>query len=193
MVYLYKDIISPDARTFSVVEHPTTGRGGMAVMAHESFGVDIVSAKLCNDLVNLGFGYNKSYSELHLPKTNKSLIPHFIRGYFDGGGSFVASIHKLKNRTNPVVVMCMSIIAKTPTTLNEFIQYFGDEYGLAININYISRDHLYRLTVSSKETCRIIYHILYDNANFYLSRKFNKFNYYANTEDVQIIADARNA
>ena len=31
---------------------------------------------------------------------------------------------------------------------------------------------------------------LYDNANFYLSRKFNKFNYYANTEDVQIITNA---
>ena len=38
-----------------------------------------------------------------------------------------------------------------------------------------------------------IYHLMYDNANFYLSRKYNKFSYYANTEDVQIISDACNA
>ena len=54
IVYLYKDIISPDARVFSVYEHKTTGRGGMIVNAHESFGVDITSAELCNSLVDLG-------------------------------------------------------------------------------------------------------------------------------------------
>ena len=68
LVYLYKDIISPDARTFTVEEHKTTGRNGQEVNAHKSFGVDITSAKLCADLVNLGIGYNKSYSDLHIPE-----------------------------------------------------------------------------------------------------------------------------
>jgi hypothetical protein len=67
IVYLYKDVISPDARTFAVREHKTTGRNGKEITAHESFGVDITSSELCNDLVNLQIGYNKSYSDLHIP------------------------------------------------------------------------------------------------------------------------------
>lgn len=192
LVYLYKDIISPDARVFTVSEHQTTGRNGMVVTAHESFGVDITSAKLCNDLVDLGIGYGKSYSELHIPEMPQELIRHFIRGYFDGDGSFVGSVVKPKDRPNYGVRMCMSIIAKKPTILNEFIKFFAD-YGLIINLNYLKRDNAYRFTTSSKKVCRAIYHLLYDNANFYLSRKFEKFSYYANTEDVQLIADACNA
>lgn len=192
LVYLYKDIISPDARVFTVSEHQTTGRNGMIVTAHESFGVDITSAKLCNDLVDLGIGYGKSYSELHIPEMPQELIRHFIRGYFDGDGCFVGSVVKPKDRPNYGVRMCMSIIAKKPTILNEFIKFFAD-YGLIINLNYLKRDNAYRFTTSSKKVCRAIYHLLYDNANFYLSRKFEKFSYYANTEDVQLIADACNA
>jgi len=88
LVYLYKDVISQDARIFSIAPKIVTGRNGQKVNANESFGVDICSTILCNDLVNLGFGYNKSYSELHLPNIEKHLIPHFIRGYFDGDGCF---------------------------------------------------------------------------------------------------------
>lgn len=192
LVYLYKDIISPDARVFTVEEHQTTGRNGMLVTAHESFGVDITSAKLCNDLVKLGIGYNKSYDDLHIPDIPSELIRHFIRGYFDGDGSFVAGVSLPKNRPNYIVRMCMSIIAKKPTILNEFIKFFSN-HNLIVNLNYLKRDDAYRLTTSSKKTCRAIYHLLYDNSYFYLSRKFNKFNYYANTEDAQIIAAACNA
>lgn len=192
LIYLYKDIISPDARVFTVGEHQTTGRDGMIITAHESFGVDITSVKICNDLVNLGIGYGKSYADLHIPDIPKELIIHFIRGYFDGDGSFVAGVQQPKNKPNPVVRMCMSIIAKKPTILNEFIKFFG-EYGLQVNLNYLKRDDAYRFITSSKKVCRAIYHLLYDDANFYLSRKYNKFSYYANTEDVQIITDARNA
>ena len=52
---------------------------------------------------------------------------------------------------------------------------------------------MYRLTSSSKENVCSFFHFLYDDSNFYLKRKFNKFNYYVNTEVSQIIADHRNA
>ena len=193
LVYLYKDIISPDARVFTVQEHQTTGRNGMLITAHESFGVDITSSELCNSLVDLGIGYCKSYSDLHIPNIPHDLIRHFIRGYFDGDGSFVASVKKPNNRPNLTLRMCFSIIAKKATLLNEFIKFFSENYNININLNYLKRDDAYRLTSSSKKTCRQIYHVLYDNANFYLSRKYNKFSYYANTEDSIIIEAARNA
>ena len=52
---------------------------------------------------------------------------------------------------------------------------------------------MYRISTSFKKEVEKIFHLLYDNSNFYLSRKFNKFNYYVNTEVSQLIADHRNA
>lgn len=191
LVYLYKDIISPDARTFTVEEHKTTGRNGQEVNAHESFGVDITSAKLCTDLVNLGIGYNKSYSDLHIPEMPESLIRHFIRGYFDGDGCVTIWLSKEKGKLDRVRGK-FDICAKSASILNEFIKFFAT-YDIKINLNYLKRDDMYRISTSSKKELEKIYNMLYKDSNFYLSRKFNKFDHYVNTEVTQLIAEYRNA
>lgn len=192
LVYLYKDIISPDARTFTVSEHKTTGRNGKEITAHESFGVDITSSKLCEDLVQLGIGYNKSYSNLHIPDLPLNLKLAFIRGYFDGDGSFTASLRKEKGK-NERITMGLTIVSKSPVILTEMIELFSKEFELNINLNYIKRDDLYRLTTSSKKVIKSLYDILYKDANFYLSRKRNKIDHHVNTEVTQLIAEYRNA
>ena len=55
------------------------------------------------------------------------------------------------------------------------------------------RDDMYRLCTSSKGELIKIFNLLYIDSNFYLKRKFEKFNYYVNTEVSQIITDHRNA
>ena len=149
LVYLYKDIISPDARTFTVEEHKTTGRNSQEVNAHESFGVDITSAKLCTDLVNLGIGYNKSYSDLHIPEMPESLIRHFIRGYFDGDGCITIWLSKEKGKSDRVRGK-FDICAKSASILNEFIKFFAT-HDIKINLNYLKRDDMYRISTSSKK------------------------------------------
>ena len=191
LVYLYKDIISPDARTFTVEEHKTTGRNGKEITAHESFGVDITSAKLCTDLVNLGIGYNKSYKDLHIPEMSKDLIRHFIRGYFDGDGCIIVWLAKEKGKSDRVRGK-FDICAKFASILNEFIKFFAT-HDIKLNLNYLKRDDMYRISTSSKKELEKIYNILYKNSNFYLSRKFNKFDHYVNTEVTQLIAEYRNA
>ena len=191
LVYLYKDIISPDARTFTVEEHKTTGRNGQEVNAHESFGVDITSAKLCADLVNLGIGYNKSYSDLHIPEISESLVRHFIRGYFDGDGCITIWLSKEKGKSDRVRGK-FDICAKSASILNEFIKFFAT-HDIKINLNYLKRDDMYRISTSSKKELEKIYNMLYKDSNFYLSRKFNKFDHYVNTEVTQLIAEYRNA
>ena len=191
LVYLYKDIISPDARTFTVEEHKTTGRNGQEVNAHESFGVDITSAKLCADLVNLGIGYNKSYSDLHIPEIPESLVRHFIRGYFDGDGCITIWLSKEKGKSDRVRGK-FDICAKSASILNEFIKFFAT-HDIKINLNYLKRDDMYRISTSSKKELEKIYNMLYKDSNFYLSRKFNKFDHYVNTEVTQLIAEYRNA
>lgn len=52
---------------------------------------------------------------------------------------------------------------------------------------------MYRLMTSSKKEIEKIYHLFYDDAYFWLQRKYEKFNHYVNTEDLQLIAEACNA
>jgi len=52
---------------------------------------------------------------------------------------------------------------------------------------------MWRLNTGSKKECTKLFHFLYDASNFYLTRKFNKFSRYANTEESQLIAELRNA
>lgn len=191
IVYLFKDTISPDARTFTVDKHKTTGRNGQEITANESFGVDITSAKLCNDLVELGYGYRKSWEDLKLPNISEELVRHFIRGYFDGDGCISIWLSQEKGKSDRVRGK-FDICAKSASLLNEVIKFFANN-NIKLNLNYLKRDNMYRLATTSKKEITKIFHLLYDDSNFYLSRKYIKFNHYVNTEVTQLIAEYRNA
>ena len=95
IIYVIKDLIAPDSRTFTLENRVCVSpRNGKVYNGSNSFGVDINSSKICNDLVNLGIGYNKTYSENKIPDIKKELIRHFIRGYFDGDGTISGSYVK---------------------------------------------------------------------------------------------------
>ena len=191
LVYLYKDFISPDARLFTIEPKEGKGRNNSIINGHGSFGVDIVSTILVNDLVSLGIGYNKTYSELHIPDMPKDLIKHFIRGYFDGDGSISGYIPNEKNK-NPRVRCAFSICRKTKNLLDEIVAFFL-ENNIKINTYYLKRDNMYRIETGSKKEISKIFKLLYTDSNFYLTRKFKKFDYYVNTEVSQIISDHRRA
>ena len=191
IVNLFKDFISPDARTFHKAKGKTTGRNGKQINANPSYGLDITSSILVEDLVNMGYGYQKSYSEFELPNLSDKLLLHFIRGLFDGDGSFTAYI-RIDQGKSPRKAITWSIVSKTKSIL-ESIQKFLLKYDISLTINYLKRDDMYRLQTSSIKTLEKIFHLLYDNANFYLIRKFDKINYYVNTEVNQIITDHCNA
>lgn len=95
IIQLIKETVAPDSRTFvlsnRVCINPRTGTLYKSV---NSFGIDINSSHICNDLVKLGIGYNKTYTENHIPNIKESLIRHFIRGYFDGDGTVSGSYVK---------------------------------------------------------------------------------------------------
>lgn len=196
IVYLFKDSISTDARLYSTIEREFVGPRGNMIHAHGNIGVDITSSKICNDLVNLGIGYNKSYNNNHIPvQIPSNLIRHFIRGYFDGDGSICG--YTRTDKRNPSKIrkrFCRQwdICAKKASILID-IQKFFSEHNININITYEKRDDMFRLRTSSKKEVAKIYNLLYNDSNFYLSRKYNKFNHYVNTEDLQLIAETCNA
>ena len=192
LVYLYKEIISPDARLFSVADnYKTTGRDGKEITGHGSIGVDISSAILVNDLVELGIGYKKTYSDLTIPNIPENLIRHFVRGFFDGDGSISTYLACEKGKKDRV--RCGIQIDSKTKTLLENIQLFFKNNDIKFNLIYLKRDNMYRISTSSREEIKKLYLLFYKDSYFYLSRKFNKFDYYVNTEVSQLIADHRNA
>ncbi len=194
IVNLFQEFISPEAYTRDVEGFNTIIRE-KEVFTKTAYEINITSKILTTDVINLGYGPNKTYSELKLPNIKEDLIRHFIRGYFDGDGSFIGGVRKPnpKNREkNYRVSSKFEIDSKNKNILQEIYNYLM-ENNINCNIQYVTRDDMYRLTSSSKENVAKFFHFLYDDSNFYLKRKFDKFNYYVNTEVSQIITDHCNA
>lgn len=193
IVYLFRDTISNDARVYTTKAKDFINNKGKLVHTEGSIGIDITSAQICNDLVKLGIGYRKTYNDFEIPKQiPESLVKHFIRGFFDGDGSFSATIHQNKNRPNQYLRMYFTIDSKKPAILNSFMRYLSYQK-IDVHIIHVNRDDMYRLNSASRKECNKLFNLLYKDANFYLQRKFDKFNHYVNTEVTQLIAEHRNA
>ena len=193
IVYLFKDTISPDARLFGNKEREFIGAKGKLIHTDGSVGVDITSAELCNSLVDLGIGYRKTYNSFIIPnQIPEHLVRHFIRGFFDGDGCFSGGIYQDKNRPNPRLRLHIFIDSKKSTILNSIMEFLSKN-DIKTNVIYLKRDDMYRLNSGSIKECKKFYEFIYSNANFYLTRKFEKFSHYVNTEVTQLIAEYRNA
>jgi hypothetical protein len=193
---LYK-IISPNARTFEVGNYSSIKTiRNRHIHTGNIYGIEINSIILINDLINLGFGFRKTYSENHLPDIPKHLIRHFIRGYFDGDGCITGHVkfpkpielQKKKDIKQPCIKRSFQIDCKTKTLIEEINNLFNYN-NITTNINYIKRDNMWRLCSADKKIIEKIFKLFYTNSEFYMSRKFKKFNYYVNTEVSQIISD----
>lgn len=70
---------------------------------------------------------------------------------------------------------------------------FLKKHDIVGSVLLIKRKDYFVLNICRKEHVKKLFRLLYTDSNFYLSRKYNKFNCYANTEESQLIADLRNA
>jgi len=122
-----------------------------------------------------------------------SLIPHFLRGYFDGDGSVVGYLRKPSDKKHPnySIRTYVSFTSKTRTLLDEIGDYLESVGVVHFNICSCNRN-CYVLSVAKSELKKI-FELFYTDANFYLKRKYEKFNHLVNTEESQLIAEFRNA
>lgn len=194
IVNYFRDIICPTARTF-VIERgkQKIGRHGEIYECATIYGVDINSTTLCQDLVMLGLGYRKTWAENHIPNIPEALIPHFIRGYFDGDGCISGHYIKpdLKYKKNERFRANFSIVAKTRSMLEDIKREF-EKNNIKCNICHTNRDDMFTLSAATSQLSKV-YNYLYKDANFFMKRKYNKFSHYVNTEVTQLIAEYRNA
>lgn len=127
------------------------------------YGLMINSEKIYDDLVKLGVAPRKSKDGiLDVPDLKQNLIPHFIRGYFDGDG-----IAKKEG----YIGFCGDI---------KMIEYIKSTLINKCNVNdntitYNKGNSIYYIQWSSKKDIKAIFDYIYKNKkDLYLKRKYQK-------------------
>lgn len=131
--------------------------------------VFVCSVKLVKDLERYGVSKNKTFSFNSIPKIEENLIPHFLRGYFDGDGSISTNG---KNR-NGSVKWALNLIA-TEDFIDSWQGYFSK-----IGITKVSIQEKGEMRVWNKvgiNQIKTILNHIYGDSSIYLSRKFEKVN-----------------
>lgn len=136
------------------------------------------SKTLKDDLISNGCLPRKSFenrNNLHIPNISEELIPHFIRGYFDGDGGCTLNTQKSK------VQKRVYIYSASLPLINE-IEDFMKSKGIIFNNIIQSGKNIpvYKSTPSTKSYSDY-YNFLYNNATIFMQRKKEVFEKILNT------------
>jgi intein-encoded DNA endonuclease-like protein len=121
------------------------------------------SKKMYQDLLCLGCSPRKT-NVITFPNIPIKLMPHFIRGYFDGDGSFYKS-------TKNYISCAFVITSGSKDFIDELYKYFVETLDIKLCVVY--QNNSYSIKTTSKEKCYKIYTHLYDQPTIYLDRKNN--------------------
>lgn len=125
----------------------------------------IYSAKMKSDLAKLGCTPRKTFT-IRIPKLRKDLMPHFIRGVFDGDGNIYVS----KSGRNSV-----SIIGNNDF-VNDIRTFLIKELSIGCGYLFITKqnDQISTCQWGAKKDIAKIIKYMYHDSFFRLERKFNK-------------------
>lgn len=143
--------------------------------------IRIYSKQICEDLSKFQIIPNKTLIIDKLPNINKFLMPHFIRGYFDGDGTVYFS----KGYISPRIRFGFTGMQKF---LEKLRDYLCDEIDLNFRKVVKVKTSQSSLVIWDTEKNIInFYNYIYANASIFLKRKkeiFDAyFSYYDNTEE----------
>ena len=124
--------------------------------------LNINSKDTVNSLIELGCIPNKSHAEhLNIPVLPDNLIPHFIRGYFDGDG-IAYSDGKLGFCGHQDIIVFI-------------YNYFKDKISSKTSPYYNETNYIYYLTYGKYASQQIV-NIIYENKkDLFLTRKYEKY------------------
>ena len=151
------------------------------------------SIDMCTDLTNLGCFRNKSLACTFPTFLDKSLVRHFIRGYFDGDGCVWIGKRKImtvKDKTRPsgfrerIVQNVKFTITGNTTFINslqdELVQMLGFKktklnFSKAKNANNSTCDKFCTMEYSGRKQMQSFYNYMYEGASIWGNRKRLKF------------------
>ena len=146
--------------------------------------IRVTSNALCNKLISLGCNINKSKIGMTFPDLPPDLIPHFIRGFLDGDGSILHTKHKYsyqrvsnyklnKKPKEFIHKLRIAFISTDKLFLDKIVFY------LKLNsFSYTKKGNCNTLWIDNLQEVKNSLNYLYNNANYYLTRKVDKVNEY---------------
>lgn len=155
---------------------------------NKKFTLAIVSNKLSSALSKIGGTTRKSLT-LEFPKfISRELMPHFIRGYFDGDGSvwngkrkkMIVKDERHPGKTREKIVHNVKFnFTGNPVFIEELQNYLIQELGFRktkLNFSGKARFGTYcTMEYSGRKQMKKLFDFMYNNATIYGSRKYDKF------------------
>lgn len=168
-----KDILKSGHKVGTYIQDTQYGR-----VEYCSFNVN--NPKMVNDLIKQGVVYNKSKIlkfPTHLPR---ELLPHFIRGYFDGDGS----VYKCKSKSGCGIGISF---VGTEDVLNGILNEFKGVINTKASVRKYPGKEIYDLKIGGRTNVKKLYQYLYNDAEIFLARKKLVFEeeFNTNRKDVQ--------
>jgi intein/homing endonuclease len=158
---LIKMVLGSDHKTEKYIKKYKTKKG---IKWSKCVAVQITSSKLFQDLKRFNIIPNKT-ATYYMPDwlLNHPLLNHFMRGYFDGDGSFY--LDKRNNSLHFKMVGTKIFLEQYKKSLNSLLK-------LNSNSKIGKTKSIYRLEYSGKEDVKNITNLLYNKATLYLTRKY---------------------
>lgn len=165
-----KDILEKIAKEIEFTSEIRKAKKGGFENSKESYSLNFSSNHMAESLRKLGLFPNKSLSIDKIPNIEKSLLRHFLRGYFDGDGSVSittsSSINKGKKYSYQRLIV--SIIA-TSSMIKDIVSTFEIKKYSVKDSKTKGMQYLY---VKATKEIEMLYDLLYKDATIYLNRKY---------------------
>lgn len=146
----------------------------------------VSSDKMANDLINIGVNTYKK--DRTFPKLQKHLYHHYIRGFFDGDGSFGYRLsHPERKNCNSYsgrIDIIIHLKMKDP-----LINILSNDIGISnicINKANVKCDGMCCIDIFRKNDILKFYKYIYDEHNLCLDRKRNKFEEFFRLNNIKI-------
>jgi hypothetical protein len=139
--------------------------------------INFYSVELINKLQKHGIVKNKTYIPMNIPQMPKKLIRHFIRGYFDADGTASFRVQTNKKTGNTKGNTFKAAFTAHLSELLKEVQKELDAFGIKSTLNYYknNKGRYYYSLVLSLSSLDLFENYLYQDSNFYLLRKREKF------------------
>lgn len=131
-----------------------------------SYRFYITNKQITENLINNGCLWSKTYDIKFPTHISKEMMPHFIRGFFDGDGNITSSL-----RQNNLNFTCANY--DFLTDLQNYLNLTCEmKKNKIVNDN---RSEAKRIQWSAKKDLISFYNYIYKDATIYLDRKYNTF------------------
>jgi len=127
------------------------------------------SKKMCKDLLLCGCSPDKTFL-IKLPLLDEHLMRHFVRGYFDGDGCLC--ITKNKNNSCITIVSNKTFIEELSLYVNKILGINSKNKNKKNDINYLG--------ITGRNQVKKFLNWIYQDANIFIQRKYNKYNEFLN-------------